>query len=752
MILLLRAFAYCIVAATMTRFARRTLCGSAAALSLLLSFAAPNASAGVFDVANCKSDKLNYSTRAFTQFATKRMLIKRACSPKGSGARGLITANVVRNGRVPRGSVAVLAFTAPPGTVITGIHWGGKVRRRDCRYAMQIYAETPGKRIGIVKASANRNCGDQIRARVAVPEKEIQLPNATHIFQRVICVGKGKRKWCSARGSNYIRTELATVTLEDNSPPTVSILPDTPLATGQWVRGSQPLNYTATDNVGVQLAQAIIGGTRYALHNRSCLLADQWGRFAASTPCPNGPGQFEIRTAGLPEGTHSLAIEAQDAAGNVSGSATAVARIDNTPPRRVDVVVEGGGQQWRNKNAFVLAWTNSGEADRAPIAGLTYDLCAATTADCQRNSSTGPDSGHLPLVVPGPGEWTVSLWQRDAAGNESEDNSSVPVTLRYDPDPPVLAFAPSPATDPTSITVPVTDDVSGLADGVIEIGAADSGVWHTLSTTSDGSRLAARIDDASLPPGTYLLRARARDLAGNEASTDRRTDGQPMVVTLPLRSPTTLQAGFERTIRKRKRRSIVLRPAARVGFGGRAKFSGRLVRGDGRPVAGAAIQVLSTTGSTAEQPVETLITDGEGRFRSAAVGTNSRRLRLAYSGSSVTLPTERTLEMRVPAATSVRVSRKRLRNGQTVRFSGAVKGLPVPAAGKLVEVQVRFTDRWQTFRTTRTDQSGRWSSRYRFERTRGFQRYHFRIRLPAEGGYPFETSVSRRLVVRVRGR
>ncbi len=134
------------------------------------------------------------------------------------------------------------------------------------------------------------------------------------------------------------------------------------------------------------------------------------------------------------------------------------------------------------------------------------------------------------------------------------------------------------------------------------------------------------------------------------------------------------------------------------------------------------------------------------------IGTSTRRLRLAYAGSSLALPSERAFEMRVPAATSVRVSRRRVRNGQTVTFSGRVRGLPVPAEGKLVEVQVRFTDRWQTFRTTRSDASGQWSSRYRFQRTRGVQRYRFRIRLPKEGGYPFETSVSRKLEVVVRGR
>jgi hypothetical protein len=227
-----------------------------------------------------------------------------------------------------------------------------------------------------------------------------------------------------------------------------------------------------------------------------------------------------------------------------------------------------------------------------------------------------------------------------------------------------------------------------------------------------------------------------------------------MVVTLPLRTPATLQVGFERTVRRRGRRRIgtVLRPTAHIRFAERATIAGRLATADGRAIAGAPVQVLSRTGAEPEQPVDTLTTDLDGRFRTIAPGTNTRALRFVYAGSPLTLPTERTLQMRVPAATTVRLSRKRLRNGQAVTFSGRVRGLPVPAAGKLVEVQVRLTDHWQTFRTTRSDAAGNWSSRYRFERTRGVQRYRFRIRLPKEGGYPFETSVSRTLVVEVHGR
>ncbi len=356
--------------------------------------------------------------------------------------------------------------------------------------------------------------------------------------------------------------------------------------------------------------------------------------------------------------------------------------------------------------------------------------------------------------MPGAGEWTLSLWRRDAAGNEDAERASVPVTLRYDPDPPHLAFAALEPTDPTLVSVRATDDLSGLGDGAIEIAPSAGGEWQPLPTQMDSSRLVARIDDATLAPGAYVLRARARDRAGNEAVMDRRGDGQPMIVTLPLREPPTLRAGFERVVHRpgNRREIVVLRRAVRVGYGEPVKLAGRLTGGDGRPIAGASVQLLTSTRSGTEELLETLATDGDGRFRTAATGAHTRTFRLVYSGSLQALPGQTTLEMRVPASTSVRASRHRLRNGQAVTFSGRVRGLPVPAIGKLVEIQVRFTKRWQTFRTTRTDALGRWSSRYRFQRTRGVQNYRFRVRLPKEAGFPFETSVSRTLAVQVSGK
>jgi hypothetical protein len=82
----------------------------------------------------------------------------------------------------------------------------------------------------------------------------------------------------------------------------------------------------------------------------------------------------------------------------------------------------------------------------------------------------------------------------------------------------------------------VTDRVSGLASGQIELSREGSGLWQGLATRQEGSRLLARIDDAALPPGTYLLRATARDQADNQNSSDRWVDGRPVAIDIPLRA------------------------------------------------------------------------------------------------------------------------------------------------------------------------------------------------------------------------
>ena len=380
-------------------------------------------------------------------------------------------------------------------------------------------------------------------------------------------------------GGSGIQTLQAKVLLKDVQAPTVQILGDTALAGGAWVRGDQPLNYTASDNIGIERAQPVIGGVAQRAHPRPCLVTAPGGDFTALQPCPNGPGQLDVRTGSLAEGTQQLAVQAEDAASNAASSEPLVARIDNTAPARVDVALEGG-DQWRNQNAWTAVWENPDEGDRAPIIAADYKLCESQdTTSCSHDTQAAPGISRLPLTVPGPGEWKLSVWRTDAAGNQSEAHRSVPVTLRYDPEPPKLAFEPPDPADPTLVAAHATDDLSGIAGGMIDIAPAGTTAWQSLPTGHDDGRLVARIDDATLPPGAYLLRAHASDRAGNQTTQDRRGDGQPMVVTLPLRKPASFEAGFERTVRRPGRRPGTYRGAAS------SRPSGTTSTGQQSPVA-----------------------------------------------------------------------------------------------------------------------------------------------------------------------
>src|SRR3954468_3638214 len=111
-----------------------------ALLALLLLALPAGARAGEFHVASCQADRLNFSTTAFADFATRGMRIRRACNPEGPGLRGLVTANSSGRGTVPRGAVALVATSAPTGTRFTTFRWAGSLRRRDCRSGLPLRA------------------------------------------------------------------------------------------------------------------------------------------------------------------------------------------------------------------------------------------------------------------------------------------------------------------------------------------------------------------------------------------------------------------------------------------------------------------------------------------------------------------------------------------------------------------------------------------------------------------------------------
>lgn len=738
----------------------RRLLAAVAAILLVASLASPpRAAAGEFTIDACQADVGNFASTAFENFATRGMRWRRACNPLGPGLRGLVTANVVSTGKVAHGAQSAFVLEAPPGTAFSRLRWSGHAQRRDCRYALQMYAVRPdGSDATIKNVRANRHCPGPGGAQASSwpRPRAFDLGGATKIVQRVVCVGAPSAQFCSGRGLNYMQTFTAEATVVDTSGPSVSIVPDTPLARGEWVKGVQAVDYEASDNVGVRSAFANLAGIGRGEDTRGC-------DYSQRIPCPNGRGQVQVETERAQEGSQPIFVTAQDAAGNNADSATATAHIDNTPPGVTSVGVEGG-EAWRNRNAFDLAWQNAPEPDRAPIVAAHYRVCRAGTDECVSDARSGSSIARLEgEAVPSPGEWELRLWREDAAGNQQPENASLPVKLRFDPEPPKLGFEALSASDPTRVSVQVTDPISGLGGGEIEISRAGSGTWEALSTSQEGSDLVARVDDATLPPGEYEMRATAHDQAGNLASTTQRLDGQPMKVKLPLRVASSVRAGA--VGKKRVRRTVhhggkthnvtrtitVLKPRVKVGFGHKVRLAGVLVDRAGNPIGGAPVQVYSRPREGDEALAYTLTTGAHGHFSYVIDARSSQSLRFAYPGTATRLPAEDKVALLVSGRSTLSVSRTRILNGQSVVFSGRVQGRPLPATGKLIELQVRFADEWSTFRTIRSDTDGQWRITYRFERTCGVQRFRFRARLPGEAGYALESGHSPVLSVRVKG-
>ena len=232
-----------------TRVRIAALAAVAGTLSWLLAMTAP-AAAGTYTVNACAAERFGFSTQAFVDFPalgipTSGMYMRRACAPTDAAPFGLVAGNVVRSGRVKAGHQAGFVLDAPPNATFLELKWSGRVRRRDCRYALQMYALGPdGSLVKKIRNwRANRNCAKSdnrtqvaqvggIRRPVPFP-----MPGATRIVQRSVCIGGSRKRFCSARSINRIQTFWAEATIADGSAPAVAVAQDNPFTQGAWVNG-----------------------------------------------------------------------------------------------------------------------------------------------------------------------------------------------------------------------------------------------------------------------------------------------------------------------------------------------------------------------------------------------------------------------------------------------------------------------------------------------------------------------------------
>jgi hypothetical protein len=381
----------------------------------------------------------------------------------------------------------------------------------------------------------------------------------------------------------------------------------------------------------------------------------------------------------------------------------------------------------------------AGDISGSPLV-KTFKPCAGQVSFSAGSVNTAEPPFH-------DGQDAVSVCAVDFAGNRTCESRSV----RIDNTPPRVAFASSQhPNDPELVKAPVSDPTSGVAGGRIYYRAVGASTWQPLATKVRGEALEARVDSTSVPPGQYEFLAQATDAAANFAETTKRQDGQPMVLSVPLKAGVRLTSHLAAGGHHHET----------IPYGQRSKVAGRLTDRAGHPLAHEQITVVEhfRAGALIDSRIRTVETDSDGLWTEKIPAGPSRRITARYDGSPRYLTdADRAGALKVKTGVTLRLSHGRVREGKRVVFRGRVMhyGARIPAAGKLVELQVKAGHDWDTVRHSfATNSAGKYRLRYRFGRFYTSNvRYRFRLKVLHEQGWAYKApakSKSRRLVVEAR--
>ncbi len=736
---------------------------------------ATSAHAGTYEVRACHSDGVN---RAFWAYATSGLTAYAQCP--GADYQGITTGLVARadrnagGGRLGAGASAWQIFEAPAGAVLQSMSFRASGGRASGCWAFGVFgwdgdAFHPGDHLwGYPGDCVNQPGGWTYFAGPYA----LDLRGHQKVRMGVRC--ESAAGCATSSMETWANLKDVSVTVRDDSAPSLSANGGELLGDG-WHRGTEWMWAAVRDNVGIRSVYGQLDGNgAFASQD---FAEPGWPAsvacdFARPRPCADlGSAGLPLDTRTAADGVHALRFVGIDAAGNAASLDRTIA-VDNHAPAPPRAVTVSGGEGWRAAGPFDVSWTNP-PGQTAPIARVHWRLCRGGA--CEQGSRDGAAVSSLKgLRVAGAGDWTLALWLEDEAGNADAAQAAEPVHLRLDDVAPSTGgFELQDPADPRRVSLVASDAHSGLAGARIELRERGGGAWRALPTAlaADGHAV-ARIPDAELPDGTYELRALVRDAVGNETVADRDVTGRPMVVVLPLRLATRIVGRSSaarrcRTVRRKVgRRTVsrrVCRPAAppaasalreplRLGFGRTATLAGVLETWQGRPVGRAVVEVLERPRTEqAWRRAGAVRTDSSGRFSWRVAAGPSRHVRLAYDGDDLLLPASLEARVLVPAAGTLHAGRRRARNGQSVVFTGRLRGLPLPRGGRTVDLQAHYRGAWRTFATPRTDARGRWRQSYRFGATSGRVVYRFRALIKRDASYPYEQGRTPTVRVTVTG-
>lgn len=468
-----------------------------------------------------------------------------------------------------------------------------------------------------------------------------------------------------------------------------------------------------------------------------------------------GAADDELTIASLPEGTSYLHAAAVSGSGMKSATAAGAAlRVDLTDPV---TRLSGAPDGWTNRPVTLTASASDGGSGMeavaqspTPFTAIRIDAGAPTIAAGESTTARVIEEG----------AHRIAYFARDAAGNvdDGASHNGIPdrpprtAWVRIDRSPPKVAFANSQdPRDPDLLRAEIADPLSGPngSRGGIGVRPAGSGdAFQPLPVTvARNGELRARWSSDAFAPGDYEFRAIGYDAAGNAAVTTRRKNGQPMVLSNPLKATTTLRAGF-----------AAHGPRRTVLYGRRVRLGGRLTTGRSSALEGMPVRIVErfAGGAHPTTRASTVKTGPGGSFSIRLAAGPSRAIAVEFDGSptlarSAGPPLYLGVRSKVRLRASSAVARV---GGEPLVFDGKVVAAAgtIPASGESVQLQFRLPGLpWSEFRTAQTDRRGRFRYAYRFsdDDSRG-ARFQFRAYVPSQEDWPYEPGGSRPVLVEGR--
>ena len=213
------------------------------------------------------------------------------------------------------------------------------------------------------------------------------------------------------------------------------------LTGGGWRNSGGSFAASGSDSgSGVYFVDHYINGGHISRSFTNCSLTTLFGGTVGTqlTPCSTTHSNSQSYGVGsFAQGANTITGCTSDFAtdGNYNQSCqAATVRVDTVAPTMGDGGVNlAGGSEWRPTNDFDVSWSNPQQA-HAPIDGAYYRITGSGGGyDSGAQFVSGADKQSLgDLAVPAAGEYTLKVWARDQAGNQSESNAQT-TTLRYDP-------------------------------------------------------------------------------------------------------------------------------------------------------------------------------------------------------------------------------------------------------------------------------------------------------------------------------